>query len=125
MYAGLDPELETPENRDTLQRTVVRMAGARVFRVEFRIAVGRRVLNGESVSALSHPENISIEGLSSPSVTGNSMDEVLLTGRPAGAQEFAVGMERLLGPHLVRNPYRWRQKKIGSSAVIGEAGSGE
>jgi transposase len=30
------------------------MAGARVFRVEFRIAVARRILNGESVSALSN-----------------------------------------------------------------------
>jgi transposase-like protein len=30
------------------------MAAARVFRVEFRIAVARRILNGESVSALSH-----------------------------------------------------------------------
>jgi hypothetical protein len=30
------------------------MAGARVFRVEFRIAVARRILNGESVSALQH-----------------------------------------------------------------------
>ena len=29
------------------------MAGARVFRVEYRIAVARRILNGESVSALS------------------------------------------------------------------------
>ena len=30
------------------------MAGARVFRVEFRIAVARRILNGESVSVLSN-----------------------------------------------------------------------
>jgi transposase-like protein len=30
------------------------MAGARVFRVEFRIAVARRILNGESVTALSN-----------------------------------------------------------------------
>ena len=30
------------------------MAAARVFRVEFRIAVAQRILNGESVSALSH-----------------------------------------------------------------------
>jgi transposase len=30
------------------------MAGARVFRVKFRIAVARPILNGESVSALSH-----------------------------------------------------------------------
>ena len=30
------------------------MAGARVFRVEYRIAVARRILNGESVSALSN-----------------------------------------------------------------------
>ena len=30
------------------------MAGARVFRLEFRIAVARRILNGESVSALSN-----------------------------------------------------------------------
>ena len=30
------------------------MAGARVFRMEFRIAVARRILNGESVSALSN-----------------------------------------------------------------------
>jgi transposase-like protein len=30
------------------------MAGARVFRVEFRIAVARRIRNGESVSALSN-----------------------------------------------------------------------
>ena len=30
------------------------MAGARVFRVEYRIAVERRILNGESVSALSY-----------------------------------------------------------------------
>jgi transposase len=29
------------------------MAGARVFRVDYRIAVARRILNGESVSALS------------------------------------------------------------------------
>ena len=29
------------------------MAAARVFRVEFRIAVAQRILNGESVSALS------------------------------------------------------------------------
>jgi transposase len=30
------------------------MAGARVFRVEYRILVARRILNGESVSALSN-----------------------------------------------------------------------
>jgi len=30
------------------------MAGARVFRVEFRIALARRIMNGESVSALSN-----------------------------------------------------------------------
>jgi transposase-like protein len=30
------------------------MAGARVFRVEYRIAVARRILNGESVTALSN-----------------------------------------------------------------------
>jgi hypothetical protein len=30
------------------------MAGARVLRVEFRIAVARRIFNGESVSVPSH-----------------------------------------------------------------------
>jgi transposase-like protein len=36
-----------------LQRTVVRVAVARVFSVEFGVGVAERILNAESVSALS------------------------------------------------------------------------
>jgi transposase len=50
--SGVDPKFETLRNRGQLQRTEVRMA-ARVFKVEFRIAVAQRILNGESVSSLS------------------------------------------------------------------------
>src|SRR6202035_4098880 len=59
------------------------MAGARVFRVEYRIAVARRILNGESVSALSNELKIK--------------RSVLYRWRDAYRDEGAAGLSRPKG----------------------------
>jgi transposase len=59
------------------------MAAARVFRVEFRIAVARRILNGESVSALSNELKIK--------------RSVLYRWRDAYREQGAAGLNRAIG----------------------------
>jgi transposase-like protein len=59
------------------------MAAARVFRVEFRIAVARRILNGESVSALSNELKIK--------------RSVLYRWRDAYREQGAAGLNRARG----------------------------
>ena len=59
------------------------MAAARVFRAEFRIAVARRILNGESVSALSNKLKIK--------------RSVLYRWRDAYRGEGAAGLNRTRG----------------------------
>ncbi len=59
------------------------MAAARVFRVEFRIAVARRILNGESVSALSNELKIK--------------HSVLYRWRDAYRKEGEAGLNRARG----------------------------
>src|ERR1700678_3944047 len=59
------------------------MAAARVFKVEFRIAVARRILNGESVSALSNELKIK--------------RSVLYRWRDAYREQGAAGLNRAIG----------------------------
>ena len=59
------------------------MPGARVFRVEFRIAVARRILKGESVSALSNELKIK--------------RSVLYRWRDAYRDQGAAGLSRPIG----------------------------
>ena len=62
------------------------MPGARVFRVEFRIAVARRIIKGESVSALSNELKIK--------------RSVLYRWRDAYRDQGAAGLSRPIGRPL-------------------------
>jgi transposase len=120
------------------------MAGARVFRVEYRIAVARRILNGESVSALSNELKIKRSVLyrwrdayRDQGAAGLSRPK----GRPAGATTKATStasaglvaadqkiaeLERRLGRMALENDFlrrafkRVREARSKSSA-LGEA----
>jgi transposase len=85
------------------------MAGARVFRVEFRIAVARRILNGESVSALSNELKIKRAVLYRWRDAYRKHGEAGLNrpkGRPPGGTTRAISRARagtVAGPFRGRN----------------------
>ena len=81
------------------------MPGARVFKMEFRIAVARRILNGESVSALSNELKIK--------------RSVLYRWRDAYRDQGAAGLSRPKG----RPPGATSQAVSKANAGVGAADS--
>ena len=117
------------------------MAGARVFRVEYRIAVARRILNGESVSALSSELKIKRSVLYRWRDAYREHGEAGLNrpkGRPPGATTKAMSkagavaadqkiaeLERRLGRMALENDFLKRAFKRVKEARSKNSAAGE
>lgn len=96
------------------------MAGARVFRVEFRIAIARRILNGESASALSKELKIKRSVLyrwrdayRDQGVVGLSLSK----GRPPGATTKAIS-EPNAGAVAADQKIAELERRLGRMALV-------
>jgi transposase len=118
------------------------MAGARVFRVEYRIAVARRILNGESVSALSNElkikrsvlyrwrdayRNQGAAGLSPPKgrPPAATIHAVSKTSAGVAADQKIAELERRLGRMALENDFLKRAFKRVKAARSKSSARGE